>query len=67
MTPGPRTGVRPLSDGEMRDFQKSVMTFADPDWHFSSIRGRTRGGLRDLPRHQPVAQRLNGGSACWVR
>jgi len=61
MTPGPRTGVRPLSDGEMRAFQKSVMTFADPDLAFFIYYEDEPAAVCVIfPDINPLLKRLNG-------
>jgi hypothetical protein len=54
-------GFVPLSDGEMRDFQKSVMTFADPDLAFFIYHNDEPAAVCVIfPDINPLLKRLNG-------
>jgi hypothetical protein len=54
-------GFVPLSDGEMRDFQKSVMTFADPDLAFFIYYEDEPAAVCVIfPDINPLLKRLNG-------
>ncbi len=54
-------GFVPLSDGEMRDFQKSVMTFADPDLAFFIYHDDEPAAVCVIfPDVNPLLKRLNG-------
>ena len=54
-------GFVPLSDGEMRDFQKSVMTFADPDLAFFIYYEDDPAAVCVIfPDINPLLKRLNG-------
>jgi len=54
-------GFVPLSDGEMRDFQKSVMTFADPDLAFFIYYEDEPAAVCIIfPDINPLLNRLNG-------
>jgi len=54
-------GFVPLSDGEMRDIQKSVMTFADPDLAFFIYYNDEPAAVCVIfPDMNPLLKRLNG-------
>jgi hypothetical protein len=54
-------GFVPLSDGEVRDIQKSVMTFADPDLAFFIYYGDEPAAVCIIfPDINPLLKRLNG-------
>ena len=54
-------GFVPLSEGEMRDFQKAVMTFADPDLAFFIYYENDPAAVCVIfPDVNPLLKRLNG-------
>ena len=62
MTPGPANwGFVPLSDNEMRDIQKNVMKFADPDLAFFIYYEDEPAAVCVIfPDINPLLKRLNG-------